>query len=1318
MKKIILFAIILTEIAVAFAQTPNYQGIVYVTPTGAGTHSGDSWANATSALDTAQALAQANNCVVWVAAGVYYGDTASSAENAFTMVDGVDVYGGFAGTEPANFDLSLRDFETNETILDGDSARRVLYQPWNFSDTTVWDGFTIRNGYTSSNGGGIYLRSSVFLNHCNMYNNHADENGGGIYSGLWDNRHSSTIVNCIFTKNTASKDGAGIFMQGPTCASNCLIANNTAGRWGGGIYDDVYYSDVNTINNSTIVRNTALYGGGVDYTGYPPHLTNCIVWGNKKSNNGTIDNTTSKCSYTAIEEGCPGTGNITLMDTPPYEPLFVKPSLTAGAGDTTSNTDWHLQQESICINRGNNEFVFDSLDIDGTIRIKNGTVDIGCYESVHEGITLPEKRIVYVTPMGSGNYSGDSWGNAMSSIDKAQAIAQNHNAVVWIAAGTYYGDTLSNTPITMRGVNVYGSFAGNEQEDYDLSLRDFESNASILDGQNVRRGLYQKNCSSTPFCWDGFTIQNGYTTGNGGGVFLSENGSLNHCTIRNNRAGAGGGVLVNEYCTISNCKIHHNIADYGGGVQGWNYYTISNCVIYNNTALGESGGGGMYLTYYQDGSTIANNTIVRNYAERGGGIKFYMLGDNAKVIKNNIVWGNSSGFSSTLLPISYSAIEGGYPGTGNIALFEDSPFQPHFVNPSLTAGAEDTTSNVDWHLLPTSICINRGSNAMATDSVDLDGTARIKRDTVDMGCYESDYNSATISSTYSGIVYVTPTGAGTKNGDSWENAMSSIADAQGMAQNVNADVWVSAGTYLGDTLSGNAFTMYCVNVYGGFAGNEPSDYDLSLRDFENNVTLLDGDSARRVLYQPLDFSDTTIWDGFTISNGYTEYVSGGGVYLRKNGMIQHCQISNNKGYSGGGVYAQNNAIVSNCEISNNTATSGGGVSVSGNSSISNCNIHNNEAISDYDYGYNYGGGVVCYNSTISNCLISNNTSNYGGGIYVSDSLSLINTTIANNLSYNGGSGISTANSPYFINLTNCIIWNNDIYNSHDYGGIILCSYSAFEGVYAGEGNIDISNMEIFVNPSLTAGAEDTTANVDWHLQDGSVCINSGNNEYVLDSVDLDGTARIKWGTVDMGCYESDYNCATASDTTATACGSYSWHGYENLIESGDYMDTLVNVAGCDSIVTLHLTVNHGTHNVTDTTLCNGESFTWHDSTYTESGTYTYDYLNETDCPSTDTLHLTVETCDTTGLIHYDDNDITLYPNPTTGVVNVQYSMNNAQTNVVEIQVFDVYGRILDVVETFHETSLQIDLSHYANGIYVIKLVNGNRTIAMGKVVKQ
>ncbi|MDD6582527.1 MAG: T9SS type A sorting domain-containing protein, partial [Bacteroidales bacterium] len=94
---------------------------------------------------------------------------------------------------------------------------------------------------------------------------------------------------------------------------------------------------------------------------------------------------------------------------------------------------------------------------------------------------------------------------------------------------------------------------------------------------------------------------------------------------------------------------------------------------------------------------------------------------------------------------------------------------------------------------------------------------------------------------------------------------------------------------------------------------------------------------------------------------------------------------------------------------------------------------------------------------------------------------------------------------------------------------------------------------------------------------------------------------------------------------------------------------------------------------------------------------------------------------TTGIAHYDGSQFALYPNPTTGMVNVQLAMNNEQLDGDEIQVFDVYGRMLDMVGTRCTTSpqsIQIDLSRYATGIYIIKLVNDGRVMATGKVVKQ
>ncbi|MBQ3734961.1 MAG: gliding motility-associated C-terminal domain-containing protein, partial [Bacteroidales bacterium] len=85
------------------------------------------------------------------------------------------------------------------------------------------------------------------------------------------------------------------------------------------------------------------------------------------------------------------------------------------------------------------------------------------------------------------------------------------------------------------------------------------------------------------------------------------------------------------------------------------------------------------------------------------------------------------------------------------------------------------------------------------------------------------------------------------------------------------------------------------------------------------------------------------------------------------------------------------------------------------------------------------------------------------------------------------------------------------------------------------------------------------------------------------------------------------------------CESYDWDG-RNYTTSGDHEWTYHDQYGADSVVTLHLTINHGTHLVSDISLC--ESYMWHGMTCDTSGTYTYEYMNEDGCPSVDTLHFT------------------------------------------------------------------------------------------------
>ena len=92
----------------------------------------------------------------------------------------------------------------------------------------------------------------------------------------------------------------------------------------------------------------------------------------------------------------------------------------------------------------------------------------------------------------------------------------------------------------------------------------------------------------------------------------------------------------------------------------------------------------------------------------------------------------------------------------------------------------------------------------------------------------------------------------------------------------------------------------------------------------------------------------------------------------------------------------------------------------------------------------------------------------------------------------------------------------------------------------------------------------------------------------------------------------------------TACDAYVWTDGNTYTESGVYTQTLETIHGCDSIVTLHLTINHSSA-ASDAyaTICYGESLSWNGGTYAATGDYTITLSNVAGCDSVVTLHLTV-----------------------------------------------------------------------------------------------
>jgi hypothetical protein len=106
----------------------------------------------------------------------------------------------------------------------------------------------------------------------------------------------------------------------------------------------------------------------------------------------------------------------------------------------------------------------------------------------------------------------------------------------------------------------------------------------------------------------------------------------------------------------------------------------------------------------------------------------------------------------------------------------------------------------------------------------------------------------------------------------------------------------------------------------------------------------------------------------------------------------------------------------------------------------------------------------------------------------------------------------------------------------------------------------------------------------------------------------------------------------SSDTTATStCDpSYNFNGML-LTSSGVYTDTLQNVNGCDSLVSLDITFNTGSSDTTATSTCD-PSYNFNGMLLTSTGVYTDTLQNVNGCDSLVSLDITFNTASSDTLV--------------------------------------------------------------------------------------
>jgi len=189
------------------------------------------------------------------------------------------------------------------------------------------------------------------------------------------------------------------------------------------------------------------------------------------------------------------------------------------------------------------------------------------------------------------------------------------------------------------------------------------------------------------------------------------------------------------------------------------------------------------------------------------------------------------------------------------------------------------------------------------------------------------------------------------------------------------------------------------------------------------------------------------------------------------------------------------------------------------------------------------------------------------------------------------------------------------------------SYEVGDSVFTATGNYSV--------PLLTAQGCDSTVNLNLTVKDEiletlneSIC---DGESYTVGSTSFDST----------GTYDVVLTAADGCDSTVTLnltilehpmttldetiCEGQSYEvGASSYTATGTYMDTLPAANGCDSIITLNLTVQAPIVNPITRKICTGQTFTVGSSTYSQPGMYSDTLLTPIGCDSIVNLTLTIE----------------------------------------------------------------------------------------------
>jgi predicted outer membrane repeat protein len=1148
MKRILHVFMVLAFMFVALIA--QAQTTYFVKHDATGDNDGSSWTHAFTTVQAALDVAVSGD-EIWVAAGTYkplqdydLGDESDARLYHFRMIEGVEIYGGFEGTEdPNTFDLADRDFVSNETILSGDigiedvnsdNCYHVFFHPsgLGLTNAAVLDGFTITRGYADDTnphdeGAGMHNDdNSPLIRNCTFEFNFAEQRGGAMFNIGASN---PGLFGCNFNNNEAyySHGGAiyNIYLEdGVMIIDDCDFTSNTASSGAGGaIY--TYVGELE-ISNSNFSGNIALDGGAIfNYYETSPTITDCNFELNEASYGGAIyndDNCSPIITNTTFESNVASSYGGAIYNEYNSNPIITNCDFLSNSseyGGAIYNVDYSIPDISGSTFSGN------EAEYRGGALYFQDYVEIDIEECIFEFNSAEDGGAIFLYYDVQLNLIDCEFTENETSYDGGAIYCYEYN-ILNITGGIFEKNTATNGGAIFLDEDSQSyisdcEFINNEASDYGGAIYCYYYTTLYLTG-----GTFGNNSANSDggaiYCYyysevdiESCTFENNSADYYGGAISCEYDVELyiEESSFDNNTAEYSGGAIYLYdyiYTYIINSFFTNNSSDDGGAIYGEDLNTTSfwNCVFASNTAV--DGGGAMY--FYDCEVYLTNCTIYGNSAVNGGGI--FADEDSYINLDNSIIWGNTaSGLGNQIYIYYYADVNMDYScysdetndiyNDGDFDVYDSITDDPLFVD----------AGNGDLRVFGKSPVVDAGYDSYNSEAFDirgdgfprkLDGTDYTQVGTIDMGAFE--YNSDTDPS--GPTHFVKHDATGDNDGSSWDDAFTSFQSALDVATSGD-HIWVATGTYkpstdhdLGDESDARFYHFRMIDgvqIYGGFAGTEnPNLFDLADRDFVTNETILSGD-----LNGDDDFDVTN--DGYQGTTGdencYHVLFHPSGYGLTEAAVIDGFTITggNADGLDGlhdlgGGIYNyQNEPIFRNLILRDNYADG--------------------------------GGAMYIYNCSpiITNALIVNNVSDFGGAIWIREFAIpiLTNVTIARNHGYYGGGIFINGFSDPVMN--NSIIWGN---TSDDSGRqVYISSVSTLTLNYCNYsdelGDILVSQFATFIalnsitdNPLFV-----DAANEDFRLFGVSPAVDAGDNSYNSETSDVRGQDRIQNTTIDMGAFE-------------------------------------------------------------------------------------------------------------------------------------------------------------------------------------------------------